>query len=168
MKSRLVILALVGLSAGVVGTVGSRIVGGSGTPTAAAVQPAAGEAVAVAQKKSTDKQCRALVKKVSKTPMSDAQLKKLLKKNKECRAVVIDSKAPAATASSSAPNIVTLPATSPAVSSDDSYEDDDAYEDDDSYEDDDDDEGEHEDEDEGENNNNNDNNDNFENEEEDD
>lgn len=137
MKSRIVILALVGLTAGVAGTVGSRIVAGSDAPAAAA-QPATQEIRKVAQKKSTDG-CQKVARRVSRTAMSDAQLKKLLKKNRECRAVVIDAKAPGM-ASSSAPNVVTLPAIAPAPStvvsaSDDQFENEDGnYDDEHEYE----------------------------------
>lgn len=112
MKSKIVILALVGLTAGVFGTVGSRILARSDAP-AAAGDFGRVPARSVAKEDPSSDACRGLVRKVSGSAMPDAQLKKLLKKHRDCRAVVVDSKAPGSGAASG-PRIVTIPATTQA------------------------------------------------------
>ena len=114
MKSKIVILTLVGLTAGVFGTVGSRML--LDPPATAAVGNAAGAQVRQAAITGPPRDaCRGLARRVSRGSMSDAQLKRLIKRHQGCNAVVIDSKAPAS-GTNSAPRIVTIPATTQAAS----------------------------------------------------
>ena len=115
MKSKIVILALVGLTAGAFGTVGSRILAGSDA-SAAAGDLGGVRARSVGMADPSSDACRGLVRKVSGGAMPDAQLKKLLKKHRDCRAVVVDLKAPGSGAASG-PRIVTIPATTQALPS---------------------------------------------------
>lgn len=90
MRSKIVILALVGLAAGVAGTVGSRVLLAASEP--AAQKPV--QALPVLQADPTGPACRALSRKVGHRSVSDRSLEKLLRAYRDCPAVVVDSKAP--------------------------------------------------------------------------
>lgn len=112
MKSKIMILTLVGLSAGAFGTVGSRILAASDTPA-----PAGDNGRVIRDAGLTEAPgdvCRGLARKVSEVSISDVRLKRLLKKNSDCPAVVIDSKTPGA-GTVSGPRIVTIAARTSAT-----------------------------------------------------
>jgi hypothetical protein len=149
MKLRMLILALVGVTAGAMGTVASRVLmdGGAAASTTQSAQTVGRPA---AEARLTSKQgddCGRLVRKVRSGSLSDARLERLLKRYPRCRAVVVDSTAPV---SGGGTQVVTLTApaqTAPSATSpvSGSY-DDDGYEDDDHYEDEDHEDEDHEDE----------------------
>jgi hypothetical protein len=128
MKSRIVVLALVGLTAGALGATGSRILSDGAAETGSAPTEASAASQVTAGPRVADG-CRSLAKKVRSSDLSDRELKRLLKRYPGCNTVVVDS--PAGT--SADPNVVTLPAPSQpapatvAVSDDsgDGYDDDD-------------------------------------------
>ena len=136
MKFKIMILTLVGLTAGVFGTVGSRILAGDSPATAAPGKPQV-QVRTAAETPSSDA-CRGLARKLSHGAMSDGQLKRLLKKYGDCDAVVIDSQAPKV-GGGTAPRIVTIPASTqsqvpPPMASQPAPSDDDVFEADDDSE----------------------------------
>jgi hypothetical protein len=129
MKSKIVILSVVGLTAGVFGSVGSRILAGPDTAS-----PAGDRAPIARSAGSTGGRadaCRGLARRVSGGAISDAQLKRLLKRHGDCPAVVVDTRTPTFPAPASGPQ---LSIGSPSEDEDDDFGEDE-YEDDDDGED---------------------------------
>jgi hypothetical protein len=143
MKSKIAILALVGLTAGAFGTIGTRILAEPDTQVTNDTVQAA-PLLSAEKGKSGRDACKALARAVSGGTMSDARLKRLLNRHRDCNAVIVDSKTPGV-AGSTSPRVITIPSTdrstitqaasSTAVSQATGYEDDEYEDEDDGYED---------------------------------
>lgn len=108
MRWKIAILALVGLAAGVAGTVGTRML--VEPPQAASARGGEGtQAVRIALTSPNHDACRELARKVSRGSTSDARLRRLIMTHPGCNAMVIDSES-TTTRSSSTPRTVTIPA----------------------------------------------------------